>query len=281
MEKKEKKRLGFTGFLVIVVLLIGTLLIISKYYSSKGLIVKEYKVETKELSKAYDGLKIISFSDIHFNKSTNKKDLDSIVNSIMDYNPDILIYNGDLFTDDVNLSKNDYKDIESVFSKFSNILYKYAVIGNHDYDDLDRYTEIMTNGGFKVLKNESELLYFNDVKPIMIVGIDSLLRGKPDYQILEEENEYYKIVLLHEPDIFKNIKNYNIDLVLAGHSHGGQIRLPFVGSIYNVEGAKTYNEAYYRINDIDLYVSSGIGTSVIPFRLFNKPSINLYRFFVE
>ena len=88
----------------------------------------------------------------------------------------------------------------------------------------------------------------------------------------------YKIILVHEPDYIDNIlTSYNVNLVLAGHSHNGQINIPYIKNFFLPYGSRKYYENYYKVNDTDLYISSGIGESSVNFRLFNKPSINFYR----
>ncbi len=94
-------------------------------------------------------------------------------------------------------------------------------------------------------------------------------------------DDHYTIVLAHEPDQILDIKNYNFNLFLAGHSHLGQIRLPLIGAIYTPKGSKKYYDEHYKVNNADMYINGGIGTSVIEFRLLNKPSINLYRFYTK
>ena len=93
----------------------------------------------------------------------------------------------------------------------------------------------------------------------------------------KDSKPIYNILLIHEPDYIKDINYSKYDLILAGHSHGGQVRLPLIGSIYNPNGSKLYHNDYYKINNTDLYISSGLGTSIYDFRLFNRPSFNLYR----
>ena len=88
--------------------------------------------------------------------------------------------------------------------------------------------------------------------------------------------------MVHEPDFADNIINeYSVDLILSGHSHNGQIRIPLVGALYTPENAKKYYDEYYSINNTDLYISSGIGVSKYNYRLFNHPSFNLYRIYKE
>lgn len=89
----------------------------------------------------------------------------------------------------------------------------------------------------------------------------------------------YSIVLVHEPDYTDNILQYNnnINLILSGHSHNGQVRIPIIGTIYTPNGAKKYYDEHYNIGNTNLYISGGIGNSKLDVRLFNHPSINLYR----
>ena len=88
----------------------------------------------------------------------------------------------------------------------------------------------------------------------------------------------YKVMLVHEPDVSEKIvDNYNVSLILAGHSHNGQVRLPIIGAIYTPEGSRKYYDEHYVIDGTDLYISSGIGVSTINYRFWNRPSINFYR----
>ncbi len=88
----------------------------------------------------------------------------------------------------------------------------------------------------------------------------------------------YKIILCHEPDYIDTIvKDYNVDLVLSGHSHNGQINIPYIKKFFLPKGSRKYYDNYYKVQDTDLYVSSGVGLSRLNLRMFNKPSINFYR----
>ena len=123
---------------------------------------------------------------------------------------------------------------------------------------------------------------------LVMVGINALLSifisglsTKPDTNFLNDAYKdkfyNYKINIMHYPDDINKIKDYNFDLVLAGHSHNGQIRVPIYGAIMTPTHAKKYYKPYYKINNTNFYISSGIGCSDYNFRLFNRPSYNLYR----
>ena len=105
------------------------------------------------------------------------------------------------------------------------------------------------------------------------------LSNKTDFldKIINENKSNYKINIMHYPDEFDNIKKYNYDLVLAGHSHNGQIALPVYGAVITPENAKEYYKPYYKIDNTLFYISSGVGTTKFDYRFLNKPSFNLYR----
>ena len=110
---------------------------------------------------------------------------------------------------------------------------------------------------------------------------ENLIRYKEKLSLLTTEEKYYTIVLAHEPDQIDYINNYDIDLYLTGHSHLWQVRLPLIGAIWTPEGAKKYYDEHYIIDETNMYVNGGLGTSGLKLRYFNKPSINMYRFYTK
>ena len=128
------------------------------------------------------------------------------------------------------------------------------------------------------MNNTSKKIYYKSNESIEIKGCTSILKTKPDLdKLFEDETSDYVIFLAHEPDTLLSVEKYNIDLMLSGHSHKGQVVIPFVGPIIKTSGSKTYYMDQYKVGETELFVSSGVGTSGLKLRLFNKPSINLYR----
>lgn len=93
-----------------------------------------------------------------------------------------------------------------------------------------------------------------------------------------EDDTSYKILLAHEPDVYDKLTKVP-DLMLAGHSHNGQVRIPLAGAIYKTIGAKKYYDPEYSLGDTKMYISGGVGTSKYKVRLFDRPSISLYRLY--
>lgn len=273
----------FIIILIIIILILGLGLLYSRFIATSGLKVKEYKVVNNKITDSYHGLKIIHLSDIHYNSTINEKELNNIVDKVNEIKPDIVVLTGDLIDERLSYDKD---IIINCLNKIEAKLGKFAVSGNHDIP-LDDYNYIIKESGFTSLDNKYELIYSKTSEPIIISGIGY---GDEDIGIKTEQYDkyiselkaddikpIYSILLVHEPDTVDNLDLNKYDLVLAGHSHGGQVRIPFIGKLYTPEGAKKYYDEYYKINNTDLYISSGLGTSMYKFRLFNRPSFNFYR----
>lgn len=276
MEKKEVKKMPtWQVILLIIVLIIIGLLLYVRFIGTSGFIVKEYPIYSDKLPSSFDGLKIVHISDIHYG-SMSKDKLIKIVNEINNIKPDIVVFTGDLYDEFTVLTDDNKKDISEVLSKIEATIGKYAVSGNHDYSN-DGYPQLIENSGFTYLNSNSKIIYYHGSTPIEIVGYPSYIKDNPNYDY--ELSDYFKIALIHEPDAIDSLADKNIDLVLSGHSHGGQVRLPFIGALTTPEGAKKYYDAYYTVGNSKLYVSYGLGTVLLPVRFFDRPSFNVYRLY--
>lgn len=272
MEKKVKVKPRKAVKIIVFIFLIFLLLFLyARYINTHGFDVKEIAVIDENLNDAYNGLKIVHFSDIHYGRTTLEEDLKDIVEEINYLNPDIIVFTGDLF-DKESVSEDEVNLMSKYFGELEARLFKFAVIGDYDQKYLDKYQSILENSGFTLLDNSSKLVYDNSSVPINFVG----LSNTKDVNKLYNAN-YFTITLVHQPDLIKNIHGSN--LVLSGHSMGGQIKIPFIGGIIKKDGAETYINDYYEIDNQKLYISNGIGTENFSFRLFNKPSITLYRLY--
>lgn len=285
MKKEENKKHILRIIIIVAVFLIAIVVLYSRFIGTTGLIVKEYPIRTNELNEDYDGLKIIHFSDLHYKSTIDINYVKKLVKKINELKPDIVVFTGDLVESNVTLDDKEVKNLTKELDKINPTIETLAVIGNHDYDH-DYWNQIVPNLNWKVLDNTYEYVYSNSTTPILFVGFDDLREGTPDYAnafsyLNTDSNDRYTIVLAHEPDQIDEIKDYNFDLYLSGHSHLGQIRVPLVGAIYTPVGSKKYYDEHYYVNDADLYISGGIGTSLLKLRLFNRPSINLYRFYTK
>lgn len=282
-ENKEKQNRiikKVLKILFIITSLFILLLLYMHFIGCKGLVVKEYKVESNNLPESFHGFKIVHFSDLHYLTTINKKELEKIVNKINELRPDLVVFTGDLIDEEHDATDKDIKNVTKLLNKIDATTGLYAIKGNHDYSN-NNFEKIFNETDFKILNNTYELIYYKGNTPILLTGVGSILKNDCDYNqafSFNEMDNLYTISLLHEPDVIDSILDkYKVDLALAGHSHNGQIRLPGIGALMSVEEGKKYPNPYYKINDTKLYVSGGLGTSMYEFRWFNKPSINFYR----
>ncbi len=283
-EKRKKYIKKSIAICLVLIFIITGIVYYSRYIGTSGLIVKEYKVVNEKIPEEFYGLKIIQFSDLHYGSTIEKKELENLVKKINSLHPDLIFFTGDLIDKDTKVTEDVVEEVTSSLKEMNAKMGKYAVSGNHDYL-YEGFQSIMKNSNFKYLDNDYDLVYYQGYNPILIVGSSDSGQHQADfeksYRYFTEEGsnpDIYTIALFHEPDDITTIRTkHEVDLALAGHSHNGQVRLPFLPPLKTVKGARKYNEPYYKVGTTELYISSGLGTSNYKFRLFNRPSINFYR----
>lgn len=242
------------------------------------LTVKYENIHSNFVNDKSDNIKIIQFSDTHLSEFFGVKNLKKAVNKINNQNPHIVVFTGDLIE-----QYNEYEDkdniheIWEVLSKINAPLGKYAVYGNHDYGGgAERaYKIIMENSGFQVLLNENAKI---EEYNINIIGMDDSIFGTFDKEVIVNllDEDYFNIILSHEPDASEHFLEYNADLFLTGHSHGGQISLPFIN--YTPPLAQKYVRGMYEVDNYrqtKIYVNVGLGTSTLPMRFMAPPELTV------
>lgn len=284
IEDKVKKEHPLLRKIFLIIFLITlSIVLYSSFVGTKIIEVKEYKIESPKLPETFHGLKIVQFSDIHYGTTINQNQLDKIVTKINNLKPDVIIFTGDLIDKNITLTKEIEKEITDSLNKLNCTLYKYAIYGDEDLENKN-YQDIMTNTNFQLLSDSKTLLYYKNQIPIEITGYNPI-KKKPNYTIITNQidgldtTNYYKLVLVHEPDSIDKITTYKPDLVLSGHSLGGLVDLHFTKTLFLPENATKYYEDYQKVKETDLYISNGLGTSELNARLNNHPSITLYRFY--
>ncbi len=248
-----------------------------------------FKIEpTRTVINTYDlnedkgeSVKVAQISDIQVSETYTIEELNGLVQKVNKLSPDIIVFTGDLFE---NFSAYQPKQqVTESLSKLKAPLGKYAIWGNRDYGGgaVRIYEDVLTNSGFTLLKNSGVNVTVSNGKKLFIGGLDDGLLGNPDidHMLAEMETDSdYEIVLMHEPDLADLLKDTSVDLLLAGHSHGGQVQIPFIKTVTTALAEK-YNDGFYTINNsngMQLYVNTGIGTSRIPARFMVPPEISVF-----
>lgn len=240
--------------------------------------VNQIPISFDRLPQAFHGLRLVQFSDVHLGHYFDERHLLKVVEIIQSLQPDMICFTGDLVEQDGSVLQASIP----VLSMLKAPLGKWAVPGNHDYrGNIHQVLDGLEKADFEVLINRNKRIT-KEHQSIWIAGVDDSLNGNPNMKeairgILESE---FKILLSHTPDYADMAKQYSVDLQLSGHSHGGQIRIPFYGSVITPIGAKKYIDGLYRLEDSHslLYVNRGIGTTVMPLRFACRPEITLFTF---
>ncbi len=262
-------------FLILV--LIALVILYGAFIEPYSLKVNEIPISSSSISTSFDGFKILHFSDLLYDENTKESTLENIVAKINEQKPDIIIFTGDLISRNYTLNNDEQEKLTTILEKLEATLYKYAIIGDNDNSKLDMYKEIMDNANFKILNDNKEYVFYHDTNPIKLVGITDTDNISDALTDEEEITPVYTIGLTHYPDNIDKMLDYPFDLILSGHYTGGIVRIPFYGPIFNKEHVGNYKEPYYKVNDTNIYISNGLGNEDFTFRLFNTPSINLYR----
>lgn len=280
--ENNSHRFLWLKILIVFFLIILSTIVYARYKGTTTLKVKEYNVTNKNIPSSFYGYKIIQLSDIHYNVTTTKKELTTIVKKTNKSKPDIVIISGDLLDKNIIYTESDSKDLTNLLNNI-NSQYKYIITGDHD-NTQEIFKEIIDKTDFKLLDNTYEVIYNNDYESILIGGISTKNKKLSTHEKIASidkaigtNNTKYNILILHEPSLVEELNYKNYQLVLAGHTHKGQINIPGIRQLMIPKKDNQYLDTYYKLNDTDLYISSGIGTTNIKARLFNTPSMNLYR----
>lgn len=275
---KTKKK--FIVLAAIVAILI--LLIIWIAYGNTDLEIYKYNVKSEDIPSEFDNFRIVQISDLHnaeFGENNEK-----LLLMLKQADADIIAITGDMIN-----SRNTDVDVAISFAqKAVNIAPVYYVNGNHESRVLGEYEKLkqgLTDTGVTILENSSADITIGD-ETITLIGIndptfrmelvDDTMEQNIAHQLVNviPDNDNYKVLLAHRPEYF-DVYAGNVDLVLSGHAHGGQFRIPFVGGL--VAPGQGFFPEYYEGSHIkentEMIVSRGIGNSIIPFRINNKPEI--------
>lgn len=251
-------------------------------FQNKHLETTHYTYAAEQLGADLEGYRIVQISDLHnakFGKNNQK-----LVDRIRECEPDMIVLTGDLV--DSNYTNVD-RAVQFV-DEIVKICPVYYVTGNHEYwlekSEYDELMDGLIGAGVVILDDQVVEISRGDAK-FRLVGLDdkSLADGTLEallnntHNVVHEDSDEreFTVVLAHEPQYFARYAGTGVDLVLSGHAHGGQFRLPFVGGIVAPDQGflPEYTAGEYYMNGTEMIVSRGLGNSVIPVRLFNFPEI--------
>ena len=212
-------------------------------------------------------------SDLHFDPLFETDYLETVVATVNGLAADLVLFAGDYVTD----TTDRLPELTAILGKVEAKLGRFAILGNHDHwVYADRVEDGLAAAGITVLRNRSVPL---PGRPgWFLTGLESHWGGWPNTRSIEATPaDARHILLAHEPDTFDRLTDARIAVQLSGHTHGGQIRLPFAGAMRLPSWGKKYEAGFYEVGGRRLYVTRGIGTVNRHYRLNCRPEVTLLR----
>lgn len=245
-------------------------------FNPHELTISDLLIKLPKLPSDFENFRIIQISDFHFGSWFDESALLHVVEEVNQLEPDLIAITGDFISYNPSVHA---QILVKALSQLQAKEAKVAVLGNHDYyHDPELVREILWKSNIRDLSNQVYTLQRNSSQ-LNVAGIDDHLTGKDnlDYVIKQIPDGATTILLAHEPD-FADISAHTgkFDLQLSGHSHGGQIRLPYVGSIYLPPQGRKYPSGIYTINGMTLYTNRGLGASWLRYRYNCPPEISVF-----
>ncbi len=257
--------------LLILTAITGALLLYSFFIEPNMLSITEVNLYFKNLPAEENGLKIVQISDLHYNKDAQI--YEKTLRKIKKLNPDLIVITGDFIGSNKNTEVINYcKQIVKLGKPV------YAILGNWDHNlyELTKFEEGLRSSGIHLLVNSNEKLSKN----FFIAGTDDSFSGHADLEKTFSgipENAFV-ILLTHSPDIIYDAVKYKPELVLCGHTHGGQVKIPFTKKalyVPSVYGSR-FLEGLFHIDGTYMYVNRGIGNSHLRMRFMSIPEITVF-----
>ena len=279
MTKKKVKTIILVGLSAV---LIASFIWIA--WSNKALELNSYTVTSDELSDLFNGFRIAQVSDLH--NAEMGKENEKLISMLKDSAPDIIVITGDMID-----SRNTKVDVALSFAEQAvKIAPCYYVTGNHEAR-VDKYGDLkdgLLELGVIVLEDARvEIELSGEIITLIGVGDPSFqtdyLSGDDETVVkskldeLTSEDDGYTILLSHRPELFDVYVESGVDLVFSGHAHGGQFRIPFIGGVVapNQGVFPKYDAGIFTEGNTNMVVSRGVGNSIIPFRVNNRPEVIL------
>ena len=245
------------------------------------------KVETTiriaNLPTEFHGFRIVQISDIHLDEFTEPAFLEHVVNRINALKADLVLVTGDFVTRGsltfVAENHEAYRAAE-ILSQIK-APQTYTILGNHDVAvSSSLVTGALRSFKLPVLVNQHVAIERGGAR-FWLCGTDDITNGHPDLDLtLPEKKDAPVILMAHEPDyadtVVEHPKAKMVDLMLSGHSHGGQVRIPFYGPLILPPMGQKYVEGHFRFGEMQLYVNRGIGAVGLPFRFACPPEITVH-----
>lgn len=280
MSKKDNTKFGGRIFLIVtayVVCISGYL-----FWGNNSIQISEHEYTNQEVPAAFDGFTIAQISDLH-NKNFGEFQ-DKLIDELAEIDPDIILITGDI----IDRRHYDLEIALDLVKGAAKIAPVYYVTGNHEaWSDQYEITKTWLIEKGAIFMDDRDVILKRGEAGIKLCGVSdpdflttTYEQGNDVSKITKQlatwkKDDSFNILLTHRPELFDLYADNNLDLVFAGHAHGGQVRIPFIGGFVAPDQGffPKYISGPYEKNGTTMYVSSGLGNSLIPVRINNRPEI--------
>ncbi|MGN5653081.1 metallophosphoesterase [Bacillus sp. Brlt_9] len=266
--------------ILFIAILVGSSIFL--YVQNNLISITKVNIKSSKIPSTFKGFKILQISDLHNKKFGNNQE--TLIQKVKGENPDVIVITGDLID-----SKSYDADVSMELIRELVMEYPiYFVTGNHEkwsgkYNDLEKelkkhHVTVLRNEHVTIQKEEQKINLLGIDDPEFVTGNrdeGNVVKDEISKAKFEMKPATYNVLLSHRPEFLAEYANEKIDLVLSGHAHGGQVRLPFIGGLVapNQGLFPTYTAGLYEKQNTSMVVNRGLGNSVIPQRIFNRPEL--------
>jgi predicted MPP superfamily phosphohydrolase len=266
--KRERYLLSHVAFF-----LLG-LYLYARFIEPSLLIVNQNNLDLRAVAReGRRHIRIALFADTHIGLYRGWDSLRRVVDRVNEERPDIVLIPGDFIFgskfDDIRKNLSPLKNLDSP---------AYAVLGNHDFGKSeyvsDEVKSALKDCGITVMDNRVLRVQANGHE-IVLAGLSDYLVGGPDYRILDNiMEEDFSIVLAHNPDAVHSFPNNTADLIVSGHTHAGQVRIPFIYK-HVIPTDYGFDQGEYDVNGMKVFITAGLGQVGLPLRFLNPPVVDI------
>lgn len=252
------------------------------YYDTTQIEIQNTTLSIEELPESLEGFKIAHISDIQGDRYTGRNEIARYIRKVNEQNPDLIIFTGDLISYGTDYIKQSAEEFGKANAKYGTI----AVVGDHDYwAGVEHVRKALNNEGIPLLQDENHIIKTDSKTNILITGVTEVYSKESDPQVVDSltssaKDLPLKIFASHQTEdhIIRSTKENNYDLLLAGHTHGGQVRVPFMGMNFSASEQETkYVSGLYREGSLPINVNNGLGFTLAPIRYNTPPNVSVIR----
>ncbi len=246
------------------------------YFRRLAFVVEDFEVPMTNLAPSLAGLRVVHLSDLHVGGLMQRRQAMRWIRAANAARPDLIVLTGDYVTSGVAF----HGEIAQLVGALQAPLGVYASLGNHDYfGGGEPMITLLRERGVKVLRNEGESIRRGDDGSLHLAGADDVWTRRADMvkTLASWDRREPCVLLAHDPDLFVKAAEQGVQLTLSGHTHGGQIAVPFLSRWLSLSHlAHRYHQGFYQRGASRLYVSPGLGTTGLPIRLGTVPTIAVH-----